>query len=137
MTVKRLILFGVIGLVVLAIIFTLIFSYILNNKEGNEKKVDYYEFNLDEMYTNVAESESILKINITVEYTDEKLIKTLDKSRTKIVDNILEVLGSKTKEELLGKESRKKIRADILNNVKKITKSNNISNIYFTELIIQ
>lgn len=138
MTVKKVILFSLIGLVVLALIFSLIFFFVSNRKaEGRDKKVEYMEFSLDPMYTNLKGSDNILKTSITIEYTNKKILETLNKSKIKITNSILELLRNKTSEELAGKEGLQEARKAVLNSVMEITQSKDISNIYFTEFIIQ
>ncbi|WP_432400553.1 flagellar basal body-associated FliL family protein [Wukongibacter sp. M2B1] len=138
MTVKKVILFSLIGLLVLALIFSAIFFFVLNSKsDGKNKKVEYYEFHLDAMYTNLKDSNNILKTSITIEYTDNKLLEKLNKSKVKITNSVLELLRSKDAKELSGKEGLQNARKAVLNSVMEITESKDISNIYFTEFIIQ
>lgn len=137
MSLKKVLLLSLIGLIVLAIIFGLVFFFVLNKKDSVNKKVEYYEFKLDEMYTNIKENNSILKINIIIEYTDTKLAETLNKRKARIANDILELLRSKTLEELSGQDGQQNARKDIQNKVIEITNSKNISNIFFTEFIIQ
>ncbi|MCG8539810.1 MAG: flagellar basal body-associated FliL family protein [Clostridia bacterium] len=136
MTVKKVVLLSLVGLLVLVLIFSLVFLLISRNNGGREK-VEYYEFKLEEMYTNIKESDSILKINITVEYTDSELIETLNKSKAKISNDVLELLRSKTLEELSGKEGQQSTRKDVQQKIIEIAESSDVSNIYFTEFIIQ
>ncbi|WP_432665047.1 flagellar basal body-associated FliL family protein [Wukongibacter baidiensis] len=138
MTVKKVILFSLIGLLVLALIFGAIFFFVLNKKSDDKaKKIDYYEFRLDAMYTNLKDSSNILKTSITIEYTNTKVLETLNKSKVKITNSVLELLRSKTAEELSGKEGLQNARKAVLDSVMEITQSKDISNIYFTEFIIQ
>jgi len=136
MTVKKVMLLSLIGLLVLALIFSLVFFLVLDNKD-KDKKVEHFEFKLAEMYTNVKDSDNILKINIAIEYTDNKLIETLNKNNSRITNSILELLRNKTLEELSGKEGQQNAREDIKNTIIEISGSNKISNVYFTEFIIQ
>ncbi len=138
MTLKKVILFSLIGLAVLGLIFALVFFFVLNNREAEgESEIEYFEFVLDEMYTNIKGSNNILKINITFEYTDEELVSILNKNKSKIKNSTLELLRNKTLEELSGKDGQQNARKDIKSAVIEITESNNISNVYFTEFIIQ
>lgn len=138
MSLKKVLLLSLIGLVVLALIFTLIFVFVLNKKgESKKEKVEYFQFELDEMYTNIKKSNNIMKINITVEYTDDKLAAVLNKQKARITNDILELLRNKTLEELSGKEGQRKARTDIKNKIVEIVESNNIANVYFTEFIVQ
>lgn len=138
MSLKKVLILSLIGLVVLALIFSVVFFLVLNKKDdAKNKKVEYFEFKLDEMYTNIRESKNILKINITIEYTDEKMVETLNKSKSRISNDVLEILRNKTLEELSGKDGQQKARKDIQSKIVEIVETNAISNVYFTEFIIQ
>ncbi|SHJ91583.1 flagellar basal body-associated FliL family protein [Paramaledivibacter caminithermalis] len=138
MSLKKVLILSLIGFLVLALIFTLVFFLVLNKKEASkEQKVEYYKFKLDEMYTNIKESNNILKINITIEYTDSKLAEVLTKNKERITNDILELLRDKTIKDMSGEEGQQKARKDIQNKIVNIVESNAISNVYFTEFIIQ
>ncbi|MDK2917396.1 MAG: flagellar protein FliL [Candidatus Petromonas sp.] len=138
MTVKKVLILSLIGLIIATLIITGIIFFVLNSDGKNkDKKLTYYEYNLEEIYTNIKSSKSILKANITIEYTDDKLKAVLDNNKAKITNDILELLRNKTLKDLSGQEGQQKTRNDILNKVRGILNTKDISNIYFTEFIIQ
>jgi flagellar FliL protein len=138
MTVKKVLILSLIGLIIATLIITGIIFFVLNSDGKNKnKKLTYYEYNLEEIYTNIKSSKSILKANITIEYTDDKLKAVLDNNKAKITNDILELLRNKTLKDLSGQEGQQKTRNDILNKVRGILNTKDISNIYFTEFIIQ
>lgn len=138
MTVKKVLLFSLIGLVIAAIVIGGIMFFVLRSKDNKaNKKIEYYQYTLSELYTNIKDSNRILKANITIEYTDENLQDILDKNKAKITNDILEYFRGKTFEELSGQNGQQNSRDGILSKVKEITTGDDISNVYFTEFIIQ
>ncbi|SKC74369.1 flagellar basal body-associated FliL family protein [Maledivibacter halophilus] len=138
MSLKKVLLLSFIGLVVIALIFTLTFFFVLNSKGDSKKdKVEHFQFELDEIYTNIKKSNNIMKVNMTIEYTDRNLTEVLEEQKARIRNDILELLRNKTLEELSGKEGQQKARTDIKDKIVEIVESNNILNVYFTEFIVQ
>lgn len=138
MTLKKVLILSLIGLLAVAIIISLIFFFASNNEaENKESEKEYFIYKIDELYTNIKDSRNILKVNITVEYNNENLLEVLDKNNAKITNNILELLRNKTIDDLSGKTGQQTTRNDILSMIKGIVNSEEVSNIYFTEFIIQ
>ncbi|RKD27778.1 Flagellar basal body-associated protein FliL [Caminicella sporogenes DSM 14501] len=137
MTVKKVLILSLIGLLIVTVTMAGIFFFMLNKNNNKEKKVEHFHYELGELYTNIKDSSRILKINITVEYTNKKLQEVLEAHRAKITNDILELLRNKTYKELIGQPGQQKARMDILSLVKKDINSEEISNIYFVEFIIQ
>ncbi len=109
MTVKKVLILSLIGLIIATLIITGIIFFVLNSDGKNkDKKLTYYEYNLEEIYTNIKSSKSILKANITIEYTDDKLKAVLDNNKAKITNDILELLRNKTLKDLSGQEGQQK-----------------------------
>ncbi len=141
MTVKKVLMYSLIGFVIFAIIISGIIFYVTNIKfsqtNSNNNTIEQYEFSLDELYTNIKDSNRILKASISISYTDKNLLELLNKKQARITNDILEFFRSKSLEELSGKEGQQDARNNILTIVKEILNSENVSNIYFTEFIIQ
>lgn len=137
MTTKKVLILSLVGFLVVTLIMAGIFFFLINKKQNTAKKIEYFEYSLGELYTNIKDSNRILKIDITIEYTNNKLKETLERKNAKIKNSILELLRNKTYEDLSGQSGQQKARHDILEIVKKDTNSEEISNIYFVEFIIQ
>ncbi len=141
MTIKKVLIYSLIGFIVFALIIGGIIFFVMNgkSKESNsgDKPKEVFEYSLEELYTNIKDSNSILKTSISIEYTDKKLLEVFDKNKSKITNDILEFFRSKTLEELSGKDGQQSARNSILVIVKKTINSDAVSNIYFTEFIIQ
>jgi len=137
---KKIIIIAVAALVLVVLIVAGLFVFVFNKKEPEKKPVVYEEFALEDMYTNVMNSNRILKIKVVIQYTDVKLKDKLEKEfKSKIVNDIQEYLRSRTYEQMSSVNGQKRLREDILDNVRTDTETtaDQISDVFFTDFIIQ
>ncbi|PAB61262.1 flagellar basal body-associated FliL family protein [Anaeromicrobium sediminis] len=138
MTTKKVIMYSVIGFIITAIVLGgTIFYTTSKDKKEEPKEVKTYTHSLGEIYANVQDSRRILKINMDIEISDEKLIEKFNEKNSKIKNAILETLGNKREEDLLVVGGQQALRKEILKEVKKIVPSNEILDIFFVEFIVQ
>lgn len=138
MTLKKVIFLSLIGLLIVAVVIGSLFFFVFNKNPKDQSAVkEYYIYEIGELYTNIKDSNSILKLNLSVEYNNKDLLQTFVTNNAKITNNILELLRNKTLDDLSGKTGQEAARNDILDLIKQIINSEDISNIYFTEFITQ
>ncbi len=137
MTIKKAILLSLLGLVLGAIVFGGVFFFTTFKKPASNNKVEVYTYDMGELYANINKSRRILKANITVETTDKKIHQDLEEQKSKIINNILETTRSKTEEDLQGDKGQKLLQKEVLKIIQSSISSNKITNVYFTEFIIQ
>ena len=79
MTIKKVFLFSIIGFIIIALIAGGIFYFTVYRKsEPVAEEVITFTYSLGELYSNLKDSNRILKINIVLEITDEKFIENLE-----------------------------------------------------------
>ena len=138
MTVKKVILFSIIGFVVTAAVFGGVFYLTTKkNPEQAAKEVKTYNYSVGELYANIKDSRRILKANINFEITDEKLTEKLEAKKPKIRNDILELIRSTEENQLTGDKGQQMLRTQILKSVKQMMATEKITNVYFVEFIIQ
>ena len=137
MTIKKAILFSLIGLVLGTIVFGGIFLITSIQKPVAEKKEETYTYPIGELYANINQSRRILKANITAETNDDRIHTVLEKNRSKIINNILETIRSKTEEDLRGDKGQQLLQKEILEIIQSVVSSEKVTNVYFVEFIIQ
>ncbi len=135
---KMIIIAGVALLVILGIAAGLYF-FVFNKKEAAEAVVVTSEFELDEMYSNIADPGKILKSRIVIQYTDETLADTLTNNKTRIVNDINQLYRTKTLEQLSAPNGQERLRADILDLVQGILEADpeQVTDILFLDFIVQ
>ena len=138
MTIKKIIIFSVVGFLVTAILLGGIFYFITNkNTNDQPKEVETTLYSIGELYSNMKDSRRILKINIDIEISDKEVTPKLEKKKSEIINNILEILRSKEINVVDGTEGQQALRKEILNSIKKIVPSDGIMDVYFVEFIVQ
>lgn len=126
------------AVVLLAVIGAAVFFLVINKSDEPEPVV-YIEYEVGEMYTNLADEKKILKFNMVIEYTDEALADAIGQNKTKIVNNVYEIFRRKTYEQTQSPSFQERSREEIREMIIEILESDaeTITNVYFLQFIIQ
>lgn len=131
----------IIAAVVLVVIVGAVAAVLLLGGEKKEKPIVYYEYTLGEEYSNLADQSSrkIVKYQITIEYTNDKFLPVLEANKTKIRNNIDEIMRATTSEEIERTNGKQRLRDRIRNMVIEELESDEdtITNIYIQPFVIQ
>lgn len=106
-----------------------------------EEPIVYYEYVFDEEYSNLADeaSKKIVKYQVTIEYTDVEMLAVFDQNKTKIRNNIDEIMRATTAEEIEKTNGKQRLRDRIKDMVIEVLESDEevITNIYLQPFVIQ
>lgn len=137
---KKLIIIIVAAVLLLAIVGVVLFVFVFG-KASQPKPVVYLEYRLSEAYSNLADqgSRKIIKYQVTIEYTDEKILADLDKNKTKIINNIDEIMRSTSSEDIDKPNGKQRIRDRIKDMVIEVLETDDevITDIYIQPFIVQ
>jgi flagellar basal body-associated protein FliL len=113
--------------------------FMVMNKSDEPEPVVYIEYELGELYTNIADESKILKFNVVIEYTDETLLDGLNHNKTKITNNIYEIFRRKTYDQTQSPSFQERTREEIKEMIIETLESDaeTITNVYFLQFIIQ
>lgn len=136
---KKILMFGGIGLVVLIIIGVVV--YMMFIREPAEKPIVYTEVALGEMYNNIAASEGqtkipIIKFNPVVQVTNEEAQLKINEMKTAIITDFKKYFITRTSEQLVRID---RVQEDLTEIVIEVTglDIDSVSNVFFLEFIIQ
>jgi flagellar FliL protein len=87
--------------------------------------------------TNLSNARSYFKVTIVLETINEDQLKKFEEKNSRIRDSIIKILISKRPDELLNSEGLQKLRNEIAQAVNKIMGTNEVTNVYFIDYIIQ
>lgn len=107
------------------------------DKEEKVKEIPTYTVACDDLYGNIKDSKKILKLNIVVETTDEKLQTTLNEKMFLVRDRANEIIVTKTEEELREEKGQTILKEQIKVDLMEIFETDKIKNVYFNDFIIQ
>lgn len=134
---KKILIIAVIVLTVsLVLVAIFSFLYVKSKADANKPKEKFY-FDIGQMYSNVKDSSSIVKVDITIEVTDKELLSILEKKKFLINNQINEIIRSKTEKELEGSDGQVLLQKEITAKLAELFNTEDITNIYFKELIVQ
>ncbi|WP_430882785.1 flagellar basal body-associated FliL family protein [Fusibacter sp. JL216-2] len=126
------------AVVLLAIVGGGVF-FVMSSGSDEPEPVVYAEYEVGELYTNLADESKILKFNMVVEYTDETILESLTTNKTKIVNNVYEIFRRKTYEQTQSPSFQERTREEIKEMIIEVleTDAETITNVYFLQFIIQ
>jgi flagellar FliL protein len=94
---------------------------------------------LDQFIVNLvsANADRYLKCKIDLELSNAKLQKEINKKLPAIRDMIIQILSSKTVEEIQTAKGKEKLKQEIKTKLNSILTTGEITHVYFTEFVIQ
>lgn len=134
---KKIIIIAVV--VVVLIVGGLLAYFLVFNSDNSENEIQYEEYELGEMYSNIATENKIAKFNVVIEYTNQETLAKITSNKTILINNIYEIFRVEDFEDVQKPTGQKRLREKIQQMVIETLDSDQetISNIYFTEFIIQ
>ncbi len=135
---KKLIIIVIVALIlILGVVGAVVFM--LSSKEKTPKEAVYFEYELGELYTNLADEKKILKFNLVIQYTNEEILEKINKNKSEIVNNIYEIFRRKTYEQTQKTSFQERIREELKEMIIESLKTDgeSITNVYFLQFIIQ
>lgn len=131
---KKLAVFSVLIFVIALIIFG-VTIYMVYYKEPPKPRT--YTFDLGEFSTNIGASGRYFKGNIIVETTGRKTPDIISKNIEAIRDYVLKLIISQNIKDMTTGEGIKNLSEKIKNQISEMTSTEDITNVYFTEYIVQ
>ncbi|MBM7555349.1 flagellar basal body-associated FliL family protein [Halanaerobacter jeridensis] len=113
-----------------------------NGTEESKKKKEEVKkigptHNLDQFLVNLSGSNSYVKIKISVEVDNKDVIEEIQNRTPQIRDTIISILRSKEMKDISNNPSAKKLRQEIRNRVNQHLAQGKVTNVFFTEFVVQ
>lgn len=117
--------------------------------EGTEEAADEHEeggehgplpgavLPLESFIVNLQVKGSFLKTTMQLEFATPALPHSIDRDVPKIRDAIIRIISSKAAADILSVEGKEKLRDEVKRAVNEALKSEDVTNVYLTEFIIQ
>ncbi|AOY77310.1 flagellar basal body-associated FliL family protein [Clostridium formicaceticum] len=138
MNVKKIVLYSLIGFILSGVVFGTIayFAFFRGAHEAN-RDIKTYEFHIGSFSTNLSHQRNFFKGEIVIETADKKLLSKFDEKNAELRDSIIEVIIAKKPEEILSPEGQQQLREELIQVIGQVMASDKITNVYFTDYIIQ
>lgn len=95
------------------------------------------QYPLEEISVNLAEPRHFLKTKLSIEYKDEELTTVLEEKKADVQATIVEILRSKTYDEVDSVEDTQQLATDIIQVLNQLFETEAFSNVYFTDYLYQ
>ncbi|ADD02488.1 flagellar basal body-associated protein FliL [Thermoanaerobacter mathranii subsp. mathranii str. A3] len=124
-------------IVIVAVVLSFGVAFWYFNAKAHQE-ITYYNYSPGgEFITNLKGEEKFVKATVQLQVADKNILKTLEERNSEIRDLIIQILRSKTAQEVEGPEGQEKLKNDIKNGINKIIGEEKIINVYFDEFIVQ
>jgi flagellar FliL protein len=96
-------------------------------------------YNLGSFLVNLADknANTYAKVSITLELSNQKVEKEVVKRLPIIKDAVINLLSSKTYDEIRTPEGKEELRLELIKRINAILVTGGVQNIYFTQFIVQ
>ncbi|GAB6098888.1 flagellar basal body-associated FliL family protein [Halanaerocella petrolearia] len=92
---------------------------------------------LSQFLVNLADGRQYVKVNIVFELSSEEVIKEIKNRKPQIRDNIISILRTKTYKEITSKKGTRNLRTEIMKQINKFLLKGKVTNVFFTEFVVQ
>jgi len=140
--------------ILLALLFVLLLAgggaayfFLFGKKDTKEeKKPSLIEQEVGIMYkldpafiVNLADPEATVyaRVSITLELANQEVLREVQKKEPMIRDAIIEIISSKTSQELKKPEGKEQLKMEILKRINTILTKGGVRNVYFIEFVVQ
>ena len=137
---KKLLIIIAVAVLLVVVIGVVLFVFVLN-KPAAEPEIVYLEYRLDEAYSNLSDegSSKIIKYQVTIEYTNAEILAEFDKNKTKIINNIDEIMRATSSADIDKPNGKQRSRDRIKEMVIEVLESDEetITDVYIQPFIVQ
>lgn len=138
MNLKKIIIISLVAFLVTAILVGgLLYLFVFRTPSDQVAELKTYEYQLGEFSTNLGTQRSFFKGEIVVETTDEKLLSVMTDRNVVLRDRVIKTLIGKGAEDVLNPEGQQQLRQELIQVVSEVVKSDQITNVYFVDYIVQ
>ena len=92
---------------------------------------------IGDFVVNLAEGKTFVKVNIVFEVSNEKVMEEVGQRSPQIRDTIISILRKQNQEEISSVEGTRKLRTDIMKRVNENLMKGKVTNVFFTEFVLQ
>src|SRR5690554_6338166 len=96
-----------------------------------------FTYSMEELVINLKDDNRYLKTEIALGYGVKKDMNLIKQKETQLVDNIITILRSKTREDIMPVENTEDLKVEIKRQLNKQFEEEVITDIYITEFLIQ
>ncbi|GAB6137646.1 flagellar basal body-associated FliL family protein [Halanaerobaculum tunisiense] len=93
--------------------------------------------NLDQFLVNLADGREYVKMNISFEVSNQETVTEIEERKPQVRDRIISILRTKNHQQITSNQGTRKLRTEVMEQVNQILLKGKITNVFFTEFIVQ
>lgn len=138
MDLKKIIIISLVAFLVTAIVVGgLLYLFVFKAAPDENTPLPTFEFPLGEFSTNLGSQRSFFKGEIVVETTDKNLIEVMSGKNVMLRDRVIKTLIGKRAEDVLDPDGQQVLRQELIQVISEVVQSDQITNVYFVDYIVQ
>ncbi|SJZ64344.1 flagellar basal body-associated FliL family protein [Selenihalanaerobacter shriftii] len=136
-----------VAMVVLSLIIAAGTSYFMLQQVGGSKNQTAKEkksitklgptYKVGDFVVNLANGQRYIRLNLVLEVSNEDIIEELKKRNPQVRDAVISILRNKQQNDIKTKAGTRDLREEIRRELDKLVSEGNISNVFFTEFVVQ
>jgi len=135
---KKIMIYLIVGVLLSTLFFgSIIYFMFLRNTETDSKPVKTYEYVVGDFTSNLGTVRNFFKGKIVVELSDKKLIEEFPENDARIRDGVIKTLIDKKPEDIMDPKGQQNLRNELIKEISAVMETDKITNLYFTDYIIQ
>jgi flagellar FliL protein len=92
---------------------------------------------IGQFLVNLADGRRFIKVNIVLEVSNDKVVAELTERQPQIRDAIITILRGKDNNQINSNEGVRKLRTEIMNKINQNLIKGKVTNVFFTEFVVQ
>ena len=93
--------------------------------------------NLNQFLVNLADGRQYVKMNISFEVSNQETVTEIKERKPQVRDKIISILRTKTHQEITSNQGTRKLRTEVMTQINQILLKGKITNVFFTEFVVQ
>lgn len=125
--------------IIVILLIGVLIGYYFVARQVLDREMATYEYAFETFIVNIAQTNAyrFLKCTISVDFDHKAGVSEAERKEPRLRDAIIDVLSSKTLEELEPGESRDELRSELLGAVDELMEKANVKRLFFSEFVIQ
>lgn len=142
MSLKKTIIFAVGGLVLVGLIVGIVLYFTVFRGNGDDvseviEELETFEIALGAFTTNLSDSNDFFRGEMVIETTNEDLKSEIERNNARLRDAVIKIIITKTPNDILSREGLTKLRIEIIDAISDVLDTDEITNLFFIDYIIQ
>lgn len=137
MELKKIVIISLIAFLITAILVGALLYLFVFRSTDNDQPLPTYEHNIGEFSTNLGNQRSFFNGEIVLETTNRNLIGVFEEKNAVLRDRVIKTLINKSPDDVLTPDGQQALRQELIEIISAAVDSDEVTNVYFIDYIVQ